>query len=68
MRYQRLIRDCRGILAGSRTDLEAISRFLDEGKVDLKPLVDKVFSFDDAKAAFEYLESGNHVGKVVLRM
>ncbi|KAJ4355362.1 uncharacterized protein N0V89_003378 [Didymosphaeria variabile] len=58
----------KGILAGSRADLEAVSRFLDEKKVDLKPLVDKVFKFDDAKAAFKYLESGSHVGKVVLKM
>jgi NADPH:quinone reductase-like Zn-dependent oxidoreductase len=45
-----------------------VSRFLDEKKVDLKPLVDKVFAFDDAVAAFDYLESGAHFGKVVLKM
>ena len=58
----------RGLLAGSRVDLEAVSQFLEEKKVSLAPLVDRVFSFDDAKAAFAYLESGSHVGKVVLKM
>ena len=63
-----LINHSRGILAGSRSDLEAFCRFIEEKKVDLKPLVDRVFSFDDAKAAFDYLESGGHVGKVVIKM
>ncbi|KAF2439082.1 NAD(P)-binding protein [Karstenula rhodostoma CBS 690.94] len=58
----------KGILAGSRADMEAVSRFLDEKKVDLGPLVDRVFAFEEAEKAFAYLESGSHVGKVVLRM
>jgi NADPH:quinone reductase-like Zn-dependent oxidoreductase len=65
---QYLTKRFRGILAGSKADLEAVSSFLDEKKVDLKPLVDKVFAFDDAVAAFDYLESGAHFGKVVLKM
>lgn len=55
-------------MAGSRTDLEDVCAFLDEKKVDLKPLIDRVFAFDDAKAAFDYMESGSHVGKVVIKM
>ncbi|KAJ4295012.1 hypothetical protein N0V90_007020 [Kalmusia sp. IMI 367209] len=58
----------KGLLAGSRADLEAVSKFLEEKKVSLQPLVDRVFAFDDAKAAFDYLESGNHVGKVVIKI
>ena len=63
-----LINNPRGILTGSRSDLEAFTRFIEEKKVDLKPLVDRVFLFDDAKAAFDYFESGSHVGKVVVKM
>ncbi|OAG03212.1 NAD(P)-binding protein [Paraphaeosphaeria sporulosa] len=58
----------KGILAGSRADLEAVSRFLEEKKVDLGPLVDRVFAFGESEKAFAYLEGGSHVGKVVIRM
>jgi NADPH:quinone reductase-like Zn-dependent oxidoreductase len=34
----------------------------------LHPVVDRVFSFADARAAFEYLETGAHFGKVVIRV
>ena len=32
----------------------------------LKPIIDKVFSFDDAPAAYRYLQSAQHFGKVVI--
>jgi NADPH:quinone reductase-like Zn-dependent oxidoreductase len=34
----------------------------------IRPIVDRVFSLDDARAAFEHLRAGAHVGKVVLRI
>ena len=34
----------------------------------LRPVVDRVFDFDQAPAAFAYLESGIHFGKVVIRI
>jgi NADPH:quinone reductase-like Zn-dependent oxidoreductase len=34
----------------------------------LKPIIDKVFSFDDAPAAYRYLQSAKHFGKVVIRL
>jgi NADPH:quinone reductase-like Zn-dependent oxidoreductase len=34
----------------------------------LKPTIDKVFSFDDAAAAYRYLQSAQHFGKVVIRL
>lgn len=52
---------------------EATKRFADEviplieqGKV--RPNVDKVFAFDDVRAAHEYLESNESFGKVVLSL
>ena len=36
--------------------------------VKLKPVIDKVFDFEHARDAYEYLESQQHVGKVVVRV
>jgi NADPH:quinone reductase-like Zn-dependent oxidoreductase len=33
-----------------------------------RPIVDKVFAYEDAKAAYAYLESQAHVGKVVIKV
>jgi NADPH:quinone reductase-like Zn-dependent oxidoreductase len=33
-----------------------------------KPVVDKVFEFEDAKDAYKYLESQKHVGKIVIKV
>ncbi|KAH7123946.1 hypothetical protein B0J11DRAFT_326223 [Dendryphion nanum] len=57
-----------GILSGSRKDFEDLNRFLDEKLVSLEPLIDRVFAFEDSVAAFEYLETGQHVGKVVIKI
>jgi threonine dehydrogenase-like Zn-dependent dehydrogenase len=45
-----------------------VNKFLEEKKVRLDTLIDQVFSFDDVPAAFEYLSSGKHVGKVVIKL
>jgi len=42
----------------------ALMALYEEGKI--KPHVDKIFSFAEAAAAHDYLESGKNVGKVVL--
>jgi NADPH:quinone reductase-like Zn-dependent oxidoreductase len=34
----------------------------------LKPIIDKLFSFDDTPAAYRYLQSAQHFGKIVIRM
>lgn len=55
-----------GLYVGSRADFEALNAFLDKHK--LKPAVDKVFEYADASAAFDYMDSGNLFGKVVIRV
>jgi NADPH:quinone reductase-like Zn-dependent oxidoreductase len=35
---------------------------------DIKVYIDKVFKIEDYKSAFEYVESGRAVGKVVLKI
>jgi NADPH:quinone reductase-like Zn-dependent oxidoreductase len=54
------------IYVGSRADFEALNTFVAQHK--LKPVIDKTFSFEEAPAAFEYLRSGSHFGKVVIRL
>jgi NADPH:quinone reductase-like Zn-dependent oxidoreductase len=54
------------IYVGSREDFEAMNAFIAQHK--LKPVIDRVFSFEEAPAAFDYLESGSHFGKVVVRL
>lgn len=53
-----------GIFVGSRQMLESLVRAVTERGIE--PVVDRVFPFDQAPDAFRYLESGAHVGKVVV--
>ena len=56
-------------MVGSRDDFVALNKFFEDNKVSLAPLVDeRIFSFDEVDAAFDYLWSGKHVGKVVIRI
>lgn len=57
-----------GILGGSKVDFENLNKFLEEKKVSLLPLIDRVFSFEEAPQAMEYLGSGKHTGKVVIKL
>ncbi|KAF2258919.1 GroES-like protein, partial [Lojkania enalia] len=57
-----------GIRVGSKSDFEEVNSFLEEKGVKLDTIIDRIFQFDDAKAAFDYLVSGNHVGKIVIRV
>jgi NADPH:quinone reductase-like Zn-dependent oxidoreductase len=54
-----------GIFVGSREMFEAMNRAI--ALHQLKPVVDRVFPFADAPAAYRYMESGAHFGKVVIR-
>jgi NADPH:quinone reductase-like Zn-dependent oxidoreductase len=56
----------RGIHVGSRDMFAAMNRAIAETK--LKPVIDRVFAFADAKAAFAYQASGGHVGKIVIKV
>lgn len=53
-----------GITTGSRAMLEQLVRFVEVNR--LSPVLDKVFPFDDAAAAYAHLASGRHFGKVAI--
>ena len=55
-----------GIYVGSRADFEALNEFIDAHHV--KPIVDRVFEFQDAAAAFSAMDSGESFGKIVIRV
>jgi NADPH:quinone reductase-like Zn-dependent oxidoreductase len=46
--------------------LAEIGKLLEAGRI--RPVIDKVFSFDQAKEALAYLEKGQAKGKVVVQM
>lgn len=56
----------RPIYVGSRQMFEAMNRAIELH--GLKPVIDRVFPFEDAVAAYRYLKSGAHVGKVVIQI
>jgi len=56
----------RNITVGDRAGLQELVRVVDGA--GLKPVVDRVFAFAEAREAFAYLESGAHFGKVVIRV
>lgn len=54
-----------GIFVGSREMFEAMNRAI--ALHQLRPVVDRVFPFAEAREALRYLESGAHFGKITLR-
>ncbi|MCY0953031.1 zinc-dependent alcohol dehydrogenase family protein [Streptomyces sp. H27-S2] len=53
-----------GVQVGSAEMSEAMNRALEGHRI--RPVIDREFPFSDAGDAYRYLESGRHVGKVVL--
>jgi NADPH:quinone reductase-like Zn-dependent oxidoreductase len=55
-----------GIYVGSREDFEAMNAFIAEHRI--RPVVDRVFALEDARAAFEAMDSGDFLGKIVIKL
>ena len=53
-----------GLYVGSKQMFEAMNRAIAAG--GLKPVIDKVFPFAEAKEAYRHLKSQNHFGKIVI--
>ncbi|MFA5451083.1 MAG: NAD(P)-dependent alcohol dehydrogenase [Dehalococcoidales bacterium] len=53
-----------GLTVGSRQHQEDMVRAVEA--IKLKPVVDKVFSFEELNQAFVYQESSKHIGKICL--
>ena len=63
-----LMQDIRiqGVFVGPRETFLDMNRAIAQHK--LKPVVDKVFPFDEAQQALNYVASGSHFGKVCIRV
>lgn len=55
-----------GVYVGSRADFEAMNAFISEHEI--RPLIDRVFPFEQAQEAYDYMESGAFMGKIVIAM
>jgi NADPH:quinone reductase-like Zn-dependent oxidoreductase len=55
-----------GIYVGSRAMFEEMNAAIAKGK--LRPVVDRVFEFGEAREAFRHMESASHFGKIVIRV
>jgi NADPH:quinone reductase-like Zn-dependent oxidoreductase len=55
-----------GVFVGSRAMFEDMNRLIvGEG---IRPVIDRVFPFNQSTEAIKYLESGSHFGKVVVKI
>lgn len=55
-----------GVYVGSREDFEAMNAFISEHR--LRPLIDRVFEFERAQDAFDAMQDGRFMGKIVIRL
>ena len=55
-----------GISVGSTQMFEAMNRAIAANTI--KPVIDKVFGFDEVQAAYKHMASGAHFGKIVVRV
>jgi NADPH:quinone reductase-like Zn-dependent oxidoreductase len=55
-----------GISVGSTQMFEAMNRAIAANAI--KPVIDKVFGFDEVQAAYRHMAAGAHFGKIVVRV
>ena len=63
-----IIRDLtlKGVVVGSRRMMVDMVRAMDRHSV--KPLIDRVYDFEEANDAIAYVSSGDKMGKVLIRI
>jgi threonine dehydrogenase-like Zn-dependent dehydrogenase len=58
----------RGINAGTKYDMEDLCEALAASETKLDDLIDKMFPFEQAEEALQFIWEGKQVGKVVLQV
>jgi D-arabinose 1-dehydrogenase-like Zn-dependent alcohol dehydrogenase len=56
----------RGVIAASRAEFVRMVAFMEQH--DIHPVIDRVYDFADFQQAMRQLESGEFIGKLVLRL
>ncbi|OZB93686.1 NAD(P)-dependent alcohol dehydrogenase [Paenibacillus sp. XY044] len=56
----------RPIMTGSRNQFEEMNQFIAEHRI--KPVIDRIFPFEEAKEAYDYYMNSRSFGKVVIHM
>ncbi len=56
----------RGIFVGNRQMFEAMNRAMEQNEIH--PIIDRVFPFEEAKAAYHHLQTAQHIGKIVIQI
>lgn len=54
-----------GIYTGPRSMFEEMNKAITVNR--MRPVIDRVFEFDEAREAIEYMQSGSHFGKIVVK-
>jgi NADPH:quinone reductase-like Zn-dependent oxidoreductase len=55
-----------GIYVGSRAMFEAMNRAITAA--GLRPVIDRRFAFNDARAAYHHMQAAGHFGKIVVTL
>ncbi|MGD2116540.1 MAG: NAD(P)-dependent alcohol dehydrogenase [Acidobacteriota bacterium] len=55
-----------GVLVGSRQHFEDMNRAVEAHR--MRPVVDRVFPFEEAREAFEHMAAARHFGKICIRV
>jgi NADPH:quinone reductase-like Zn-dependent oxidoreductase len=55
-----------GILVGHREGFEAMNRAI--AQHEMRPVIDRTFDFEEARAAFELMAASGHFGKICVRV
>lgn len=55
-----------GIFVGSKADFLSMNQALEQHRI--KPVIDRVFKLEQVHEAFTYLESAQHMGKIVIKI
>jgi len=55
-----------GSTMGSDNDFKQMVKFVEQHQI--KPIIDKVFDFDNAEAAFDRMQNGEQFGKIIIKI
>lgn len=58
----------RGINCGTKFDMEDLCEALSAHQTPLDDLIDRVFPFEEAEEALQFVWEGKQIGKVVLQV